>query len=54
MRAEDVYLPGEATFVIANSLATSQKAVTADRPDTHPPPFPATWVAVCSVDAGRR
>ena len=31
VRAEDVYLPEEATFVIANSLAESQKAVTADK-----------------------
>jgi len=31
VRAEDVYLPEEAVFVIANSLAESQKAVTADK-----------------------
>lgn len=31
VRAEDVFLPQEATFVIANSLAESQKAVTADK-----------------------
>ena len=38
MRAEDVCLPEEATFVIANSLAESQKAVTADKCD--PPRLP--------------
>lgn len=31
VRAEDVFLPEEAVFVIANSLAESQKAVTADK-----------------------
>ena len=30
MRAEEVDLPPEATFVIGNSLTESQKAVTAD------------------------
>ena len=30
VRAEEVRLPEEATFVIANSLAESKKAVTAD------------------------
>ena len=30
VRAEEVVLPAEATFVIANSLTESQKAVTAD------------------------
>ena len=30
VRAEEVLLPAEATFVIANSLTESQKAVTAD------------------------
>lgn len=31
VRAEDVFLPEEAVFVIANSLAESQKAVNADK-----------------------
>ena len=30
VRAEEVHLPGDATFVVANSLAESKKAVTAD------------------------
>lgn len=43
VRAEDVYLPREAVFVIANSLAESQKAVTADR---YSPPMPSRLASV--------